>query len=48
MRNPTVCRRHKPGGSLPVEMAPQGVSQFLWHLLGGNVITTTDNVASVN
>src|SRR5512133_3592616 len=45
MRNPTVRGSHKPGGSLPIELAPQGVSQFLWHLLGGNVITTAGGVA---
>lgn len=39
MRNKDVRGTQRPGGGLPFELAPKGVSQFLWHLLGGSVVT---------
>ena len=48
MRNPTVRGTRRPGGSLPLEMAPKGISQFLWHLLGGDVTVTPGPVAATN
>jgi hypothetical protein len=48
MRNPTVRGTRRPGGSLPIELAPQGISQFIWHVLGSDPVVTAGPSAATS